>query len=267
MLRRILLLVPAMFYLASPATASVVEDTWATIFILDRSGTIAAEHCAHAHPHLDASLKSAVNEFHQGHRLSIELGKKFGMAVAAKLGKDIETVAREVAEALLAKEFGSNTRNTEQLCAGLARDFKERAKWRLEDFLREDFQRLVMAVGNKQGYPCSMIEISLEGLVRRYLDDDSQGRIGDIVVDSFRSAEAERLELAAFNCQAVQDRAAEYRTVMDGNFSAMREMAGTLKTAFAAFPIRDAKVRTDAHRVAREMARAYLSKPKPGLDN
>ena len=190
---------------------SVLEHARLKVYFFDIYISTVKRTCAEKQPELSESLSSVQQQFHQKLLPEIELGREFGKTLVASSGNDIQKEAERLAlQGLMTDLLAASNQSSRQLCEEAIREFNDRAKWTIDDFLREDFQSLMMDAGNRQGLPCDVIAMRLEGIARRFVD--SRGKPPDTqqLLDQLLFLEVRDLEAKVSSCIAVQARAVEY---------------------------------------------------------
>ena len=155
----------------------------------------------------------------------------------------------------------SQSQNTDlkDACDKLTRFARSIGQWKIDDFLRVQFDRLVTNIGNAQGLPCDMVHLGVKRLSTNFLE--SRGEHPDaatrVVFELLMLSKVQRLARAASNCEAAQTRAAEYRTTLIGDFGLMRKTLRSLDEALADTTGR--KASESAISTATENAKQFLS--------
>lgn len=213
------------------------------VFFMDVYLSTAADSCAQKYPELRPQLLAAQMAFHQRLRPDIERGKEVGRALVASSGKDFEQMAQRTADQHLATSFLTTpSSGIQRMCEELLVKEKSPMQWSMNDFLRQDFESLMMEVGNRQGLPCDMIAMWSEGLARRFLE--LRGSPPDTLelAGSLLRLQLGDLKKKASNCLAVQARAAEYRLTPDKELEPIAELLGSMEAVLA--PAWDSRAKT-----------------------
>ncbi len=227
------------------------------VYLLSTYTVIAEKACVEKYSDLKVPLALARSEFQQKLTVDVELGKEFGKALVAKRGEDIGKLAERLAWQDLEKFVATPHQGFRQLCDDLVRETKSRAYWSINDYLREDFETHMMAVGNRQALPCSFIPLRLKGIASRFINRGHQTTEPDLVLDQLFYLEVLDLSEKVSNCLAGQARATEYRVVPGVELQTISGIVNSLQSAL--MPYRESSTeKTEVMRVAKERATEFL---------
>lgn len=259
MLRRLYLLLGVLIALSAglASAQNVLEQARLRAYLFDVSISFNEKACSEKHPELSESLAVGRQQFHQKLLPEIELGKEFGRTQMAARGRDIQKEAEQLAFRSMARSLATSSRSSREICEESIREINDWAKWTIDDFLRMDFESLVMDVGNRQGLPCDLIAMRFEPIARRFVEVRGKSTDPQQVLDQLLFFEVRDLENKVSNCIAVQARAAEYRVVPTRELQTIQEVLVSLHSAL--MPDWERRVeKGEAERVATQRVRDFL---------